>query len=110
MNDSRTEIITFSRESDNRLQNSRKVAVGPSRIEKSNQCKYLGVKIDKHLDFQILAKNVLKKLAVGIKTIETIQHIYPTTVHLMLFHALVLSHFENSALLLLQITSTYYYR
>ena len=42
-------------------------------------------------------------MAVGIKTI---QHKFPTTV-LMLFDALVLSDFENSALFLLRISSPF---
>ena len=45
-------------------------------------------------------------MAVGIKTIETIQHKFPTTDLLMLFQALVLSHFEYSASFLVQMTST----
>ena len=52
LNDSKTELITFSRKNDKRLENSEAVVVGSSRIEKSNQCKYLGVTIDEHLDFQ----------------------------------------------------------
>ena len=40
-------------------------------------------------------------MAVGIKTIKTIQHRFPTTVLLMVFHALVMSHMEYSALCLL---------
>ena len=49
---------------------------------------------------------MLEKMAVAIKNIETIQQKFPTTVLLMLFQALVLSHFLYSALILLQITST----
>ena len=100
---SKTEFITFSCKSDKRLQDSETV-VGSFKIEKSNQCKYLGITIDKHLDFQTETKKELKKMAVGIKIIKTIQHKFPTTV-LMLFDALVLSDFENSALFLLRISS-----
>ena len=78
--------------------------MGSSKIEKSNQCKYLGVTIDRHLDFHTETKKVLKKKVVGIKTMGTIQHKLPTTV-VMLLQALALSHFEYSSLFLLQITS-----
>ena len=37
-------------------------------------------------------------MAVGIKIIESIQHKFPTTVLVMLFHALIISHFERSAI------------
>ena len=43
-------------------------------------------------------KKVLKNMAVGIKTIESIQHKFPTTVLVKLFHALIISHFEYSAI------------
>ena len=98
LNDSQTEIDTFSRKNEKRLQNSETVVVGSSRLEKSNQCKYLGLTIDKHLDLQTETKKVLKKTAVGIKTIGTIQHEFPTTLLFRLFQALVSSHFELSAL------------
>ena len=107
MNDSETEFITFSRKNDKCPHNSETVVVGSSRIEKSNQCNYLGVTIDKHLDFQSETKKVLRKIAVGIKTIETIQRKFPTTVLFVLFQALVLSHFEYSALYMPQVTSTF---
>ena len=45
-------------------------------------------------------KKVMKNMAICIKTIETVQHRFPTTVLLMLFHALVISHLEYSALCL----------
>ena len=43
-------------------------------------------------------------MAVGIKTIESIQHKFPTTVLVMLFHALIISHFESSAIFFTQIS------
>ena len=91
---SKIEFINFSRKNDKCLQNSVSVVVGSTRIEKSNHCKNQDVTIDKHLDFQNESKKVLKKMPVGIKTIETIQHKFPTTVPLMIFQALALSRFE----------------
>ena len=37
-------------------------------------------------------------MAVAIKTIESVQHKLPATVLIMLFHALIISLFENSAI------------
>ena len=99
-------INQFFRENDKRLQNLETVVVGFSKNEMSNQCKYQGVAIDKHIVFHKKTRNVLKKMAVGIETIETIQHKLPTTVVLMLFYSLLLSHLEFSALFLLRSTSS----
>ena len=38
------------------------------------KCNYLGVTIDNYLCFQREVKKVVKKMAAGIKTIETVQH------------------------------------
>ena len=43
-------------------------------------------------------------MTVGIKTIESIQHKFPTTVLVMLFHAPIISHFEYFAIFLIQIS------
>ena len=40
----------------------------------------------------------MEKLAVGIKTIETVQHRFPITVLLIFLYSLVISHSEYSAL------------
>ena len=46
-------------------------------------------------------------MAVGITTVETVQHRFPTQVLLMLFHALVMSHLEYFLLLLFKISSSF---
>ena len=75
-----------------------------SVVKKKCECKYLEITLDQHLTFQNNLKNVLKIMAVGIKTIESIQHKIPTTVLVMLFHALIFSHFEYSAIFFTQIS------
>ena len=45
-------------------------------------------------------------MAVGIKTVETVQHRFPTGVLLMLFHALVMSHLEYSLLFFFKVISS----
>ena len=103
MNDSIPEFITSSRKHYKRLLNSETVLVGSSGIEKVTQCKNLGVTVDKNLGFTTEKKTLLKKMAVCIKTIKTRQHRFSKTV-LMLFHALVSSQIEHTALFLLQVT------
>ena len=103
LNGSKTEFITFSLKNDKRLNDSKTVTVGSTLVKKSDHCKYLGVTIDKHLGFQTQVK-VLKNMAVGIKTVETVQHRCPTGVLLMLFHALVMSHLEYSLLFFFKVS------
>ena len=45
-------------------------------------------------------------MAVGIKTVETVQHRFPTQVLLMLFHALAMSHLDYSLLFSFKISSS----
>ena len=99
-----TESITFSRKSDKRQLDSETVVACSSVVKKKCECKYLGITLDQHLTFQTQVKKVLKNMAVGIKTIESIQHKFPTTVLVMLFHALIISHFEYSAIFFAQIS------
>ena len=106
LNGSKTEFITFSLKNDKRLNDSETVTVGSTLVKKSDHCKYLGVTIDKHLGFQTQVKKVLKNMAVGIKTVETVQHRCPTGVLLMLFHALVMSHLEYSLLFFFKVSSS----
>ena len=104
MNGSKTEFITFSRKNDKRQLDSETVVVCSSVVNKKCECKYLGITSDQHLTFQTqVKKRFLKNMAVGIKTFESIQHIFPTTVLVMLFHALIISHFEYSAIFSTQI-------
>ena len=60
-NANKTEFITFSLKNDKRLNNLETVIVGSTIVKKSDDCKYLGVTIDKHLGFQTQVKTVLKK-------------------------------------------------
>ena len=54
-----------------------------------------------------IAKKVTEKTTIGIKTVKTSQHRFPTSSLLMLFHAFVNSFFkEHYALIFVQITST----
>ena len=90
---------------DKRLNDLKTVIVGSTIVKKSDHCKHLGVTIDKHLGSQTQVKKVLKNMAVGIKTVETVQHRFPTQVLLMLFHALVMSHLDYSLLFFFKISS-----
>ena len=90
LNANETDFITLSLKNDKRRNDLETVVVGSTIVKKSDHCKYLGVTIDKHLGFQAQVEEVLNKMAVGIKTVESVQHRFPTRVLLMLFHALVI--------------------
>ena len=45
-------------------------------------------------------------MAVGMKTVETVQHRFPTQVLLLTFHALVMSHLDYSLLFFFKISSS----
>ena len=72
-----------------------------NEIIKTSDCvKYLGVFLDKNLNFQNGVKNFLKKMACGIKTLYTIRESFPEKTRLMIMNALVISHVHYSAILL----------
>ena len=73
-------------------------------MKKSDHCKYLGVTIDKHLGFQTKVKKVQTNMAVGLKTVETVQHRFPTQVLFMIFHALVMRHLDYSLVVFFKIS------
>ena len=104
LNGSKTKFTTFSRKNDKGQLDSETVVVCSLVVKKKCECKYVGITLDQHLTFQTHVKKVLKNMAVGIKTIESIQHKFSTTVLVMLFHALIISHFEYSAIFLTQIS------
>ena len=62
--------------------------------------KYLGVYLDQNLDFQDEMKNILRKIATGIKTLYAIRDFFPTATRLLLLNGLVLSHLHYSSILL----------
>ena len=106
LNANKTEFITFSLKNDKRLNDLETVIVGSTIVKKSDHCKYFGVTIDKHLGFQTQGRKVLKNMAVGMKTIETMRHRFPTQALFMLFHALVMSHLGYSLQFFFKISSS----
>ena len=98
LNASKTQFITFSRKNDTRSTASEIIAIGRTNVKKKNRCKYLGVTIDKHLSFDLQVKQVLQKMAMGIKTIDAIKNQLPKTTVAMLLQPLVLNHLSYPAL------------
>ena len=102
----KTEFNTFSLKNNKHFYDLETVIVGSTIVKMSDHCKYSGVANDKHLGFQTQVKKVVNK-TVGIKTVETVQHRFPTQVLLMLFHALMMSHLDYCLLFFFAISSSF---
>ena len=103
LNASKTEFIRFTTQKMT-VSNSHFIVAG-SNIKLKNEVKYLGLILDNKVTFETQVKTVLKKLALGIKLIQTIGNNLPKKCLKVLLHALVLSHFEYCNLLLTDISS-----
>ena len=103
LNASKTDFIRFSgtRTTDDNCQ----LNVENSNIKLKSEVRYLGVIIDNNLNFQSQVKNVLKKMAIGIKTIQTIRNNLPKKCLKVLLQSLVLSHFDYCNIMLTNISS-----
>ena len=62
--------------------------------------KYLGIYLDQNLTFEYEVKNILKKMACGIKTLYSVKSFLPDKTCLMLLNSLGISHIHYPALLL----------
>lgn len=99
LNPSKTEIIVFCKKSMDQSKNP-SVTIDGVEVKQKNTVKYLGVMLDKHLTFQDEVKNILRKMARGIKTLNAIKNNFPIATRITLMNALVFSHLHYSAILL----------
>ena len=80
------------------------IQVDSKTISPSNHVKYLGVFLDRNLTYQDEVKNLLMKMACGIKTIYSVRDLFPEKTRFLLLNALVISHLHYSSVLLNGIT------
>ena len=66
-------------------------------IDEKEAIKYLGVHIDRLLNFQEETKHILNKMAASIKTIYEIKRTIPDNMKKLILNAFVLSHLHYSA-------------
>ena len=100
INANKTEFICFCKPSKNTFAGSHTIKVKNQIINTSKTVKYFGVYLDQNLDFRDEVKNILRKMATGIKTLYSIRDIFPTATRLLLLNVLVLSHLHYSSILL----------
>ena len=67
-------------------------------VKKVNECKYLGIKLDKILTLQSQVKTFLTNMAIAIRTIDSIKKQLPTETLNMLLETLALIHLDYSSL------------
>ena len=104
INANKTEFICFCKPSKNNFAGSHTIKVKNQIINTSTTVKYLGVYLDQNMNFQDEVKNILRKMATGIKTLYAIRDIFPTATRLCLLNALVLSHLHYSSILLTSVS------
>lgn len=97
LNLEKTQFIVLCSKSKNALTTDTRLHVFDTKIDQSQSVKYLGVSIDKHLTLEQQVNNVLRKMAVGIKTISAIRETIPLKSRILLLHSLVLSHFKYAS-------------
>ena len=69
-------------------------------IKQKESVQYLGVYLDRNLDYQAEVKNILRKMACSNKTIYYIRALLPKKSRIFLLNALVISHLQYSSVLL----------
>ena len=94
VNEQKTEYIVFSTRK--RLSNT-VLNVYKEKIAESNTVKYLGVIIDSQLKFDEV-KNILQRMACGIKVLNTLSKSLPEKTKILLLHSIIISHLHYSAL------------
>ena len=96
LNSSKTKLVYFSKQNDQRNKIQDSILVDIKVIKKSKECKYLGLTIDSSLSFMNQVKPTSKKMAQGIKTIDSFGIQLPTSSLEILLHSIVLSHLNYS--------------
>ena len=96
LNRDKSEIVIFSKKN------------GESKIEQLHyngnfkepkiSCRYLGMMIDNHLNFDIQLNKILAKMANAIRSIYLVSHLILLKARMGLFKSLVLSHLHFSAI------------
>ena len=101
----KTELIVFSKKHSRKKDEKYTITLDDKIIEEKTNVKYLGIVLDQFLTFQDEIKNILRKMAYGIKTLQSIKKPLPVKTRLLIMHALVISHLRYPAILLIGISA-----
>ena len=92
INAGKTDFILFCRKAKDDSTNKLKLKVHNQVISAISNVKYLDVYLDENLNYQIETKNILRKMALGIKSLYSVRDIFPQKPIKLLSNALVVSH------------------
>ena len=96
----KTKLIVFSKKHSRKNDEKYTITLDDEIIEEKTNFKYLGVVLDQFLTFHAEIKNILRKMACGIITLQSIKKPLPVKTRLLIMHALVISHLHYPAILL----------
>ena len=80
--------------------------VGNCLIKQKESVNYIGVYLDRNLNYQAEVKNILRKMACSIKTIYYVRDFLPEKTRFFLLNALVISHLQYSSFVLNSISQS----
>ena len=100
----KTEIIALLKKSKYSLIANSNISFEDSQIPISSTLKFLGFFIDQNLTIQQEVKNVFRKKACGIETLNAIKNLSTINTRLIIMNALVLSHLHYSSIILIPIS------
>ena len=100
LNAKKTELFVFSKKHSRKNGEKYTLTLDNKIIEEKTNVKYLGVVLDQFLTFQDEIKIIPRKMACGIKTLQSIKNPLPVKTRLLITHALVVSHLHYPAILL----------
>ena len=96
----KTNYFVFCKPSKNVSIKNVELQIHSHSIKRKECVKYLGVQLDQNLNYRNEVKNILRKMACGIKTIYCVRDFLPTKTRLLLLIPLVISHLHFSSILL----------
>ena len=99
MNAKKTELTVFSKKFSRKKDEKFTITLADKKIEEKTNVKYLEVVLDQFLTFQDEIKKILRKMACGIKTLQSIKKPLPVKTRLLLMNALVINHLHYPAIL-----------
>ena len=94
LNEGKEEIMVFKNE---KLPTVNCIEFKSHSLKSTDECRYLGVILDKEVTYQKQLNNVISKMALAITSIYLVRNQIPLKARINLFRSLVLSHLEFSA-------------
>ena len=95
LNEGKTEIMVFKNE---KLATVNCVELNSLSLKPTDECRYLGVILDKELTYQKPLNNVISKMALAIRSNHLVRNQIPLKARMNLLRSLLLSHLEISAI------------